>query len=183
MVMTGYIYTWKCIDSPDLFYVGSTFNMAQRMKQHKQDYKKNPEFKYTIAKENGGYNNYTFEVVDTHECETDEELRIHEQIWIDKLNPIMNSYNAYSTQEETRRKNREWLEKNPVNPVKRKEYFKQYCEKNHDKVNEIRRLWREKNREKQNKKIICECGKSYTKKSHWGHNRTKTHLAYIEKKN
>ena len=152
--MEGHIYIWFCNDSPDLFYVGGTIDIRERMIKHKSDYNKNKEIKlYTIARENGGYDNFTYEVVDTHACETKKDLRIHEQLWIDKLQPSMNSKKAHKTQEQTKKE--------------LKEYHKKY----HEKKSEERK-----------KKINCECGVQYSRACQSRHFRSPHHIRWNEKK-
>ena len=60
-----------------------------------------------------------------------------------------------------------------------KEYNRKYYEANKDKLIERSRLWREKNQERMNTKIICGCGGRYITNNKTNHKRTNKHTTWI----
>jgi len=90
------IYKWKCKDSYDLFYIGSTWDMKHRKTKHKSDCKNNKQqLVFVICNENGGFDNFVFEVLEEFECYTKQEKEMREQYYIDRENPSMNDHRAY----------------------------------------------------------------------------------------
>lgn len=92
--MKGYIYK---LFNPncDKFYIGSTIDFDKRVNYHKRDateenrplYK---SFKYQYIRENGGIENWTFEILETREFEDRRELRLLEQFHMDIQKPTLN---------------------------------------------------------------------------------------------
>jgi len=166
--MISYIYLWSCIDSPDLSYVGSTWNMVQRKSEHKC-YSKTSEYKtYIIVRENGGYDNFIFEVLEEYECNNENEKCMREQHWIDTLNPSMNSYRAYSTEEQKKEHDKVYYQQH-------KEERKQWYQENKEHKKEKTKKYQQKN----NEIIECDCGSKYVKYNHSIHIKTKRHNKYI----
>lgn len=60
-----------------------------------------------------------------------------------------------------------------------KQYHKQYYEDNKQMIIERSRLWREKNQEKLNIKIICDCGGRYLATNKTNHTRTNKHMTWV----
>jgi len=185
--MLAYIYKWSCIDSPNLFYIGSTWNMVDRKYTHK-DRSKTSEYKnYVICRENGGYDNFIFEVLEEYECNDKIERVKREQHWLDTLKPTMNSQRAYATEEQLKEQKKEKVKQyyqehkeerkqwRLEHKEEIKDYDKQYYHKNKEKNKEKKKQWRLKNSEI----IECECGGKYKKYNHLVHIKTNIHKNYI----
>jgi predicted GIY-YIG superfamily endonuclease len=84
----------------DIVYIGSTNNFSQRKSKHKKN-TTNKRGKlywlklYLYIRENGGINNFIFEILENGEKETKEEIRKIEQNFIDKYNPNLNSKKSF----------------------------------------------------------------------------------------
>jgi len=104
MSRTGFIYKLYC-DGVGEFYIGSSFDMKERKYKHKSNCK-NPNSKkfnskvYKYIRENQGFDNWKFEILETNEFESKKELQIREQHYKNLLNPSLNTYNAHTTKEQ-----------------------------------------------------------------------------------
>ncbi len=104
--MIGIIYKLYCDGIKD-FYIGSSFDMKVRKQQHKTKCN-NPKLKeynrkvYQYIRENGGFDNWKFEILVEKEFENKNALRIKEQECLKLFKPSLNSYNSYRTEEELR---------------------------------------------------------------------------------
>jgi hypothetical protein len=102
--MIGYVYKLYC-DGIDEFYIGSSFDMKERKRQHKHNCN-NPNSKkynyklYQYIRANGEFANWKFEILVEKEFENKTALRIKEKECIKLLNPSLNSRSAYRTEEE-----------------------------------------------------------------------------------
>lgn len=89
--MSGYIY--KCFknDNKDIFYIGSTKNYNQRINSHRSNSKYNTTFFRNYVRENGGFDNFTFEIYEEiTDCDSDK-LLIREKEIIELLKPYLNT--------------------------------------------------------------------------------------------
>ena len=127
----GKIY--KIIDNTNNnIYIGSTAEkrLCRRLQKHKSCYKcyLNPNIKqgymrsFDILKNN----DYKIILIEDCPCENKEQLLSREQYWIDKLDCI-NHNNAIHDN---------------------KKYYKEYSEKNRDRINQKSRDWTHNNKEK-----------------------------------
>jgi len=102
--MIGYVYKLYCDGIKD-FYIGSSFDMKQRKRDHKSNCN-NPNTKkynikvYKYIRENGGYNNWKYEILVEKEFENKTALLIKEKECIVLFKPSLNSKSAYRTDEE-----------------------------------------------------------------------------------
>jgi predicted GIY-YIG superfamily endonuclease len=86
--MSGYIY--KCFknDNKDIFYIGSTKNYIQRINSHRGN---NNTFFGNYVKNNGGFDNFTFEIYEEiTDCDSNK-LLIREKEIIELLKPYLNT--------------------------------------------------------------------------------------------
>lgn len=85
------IYKIFCKD-PEIkeFYIGSTLNLHSRMIVHKHHCKIKNTILHTFIRENGGWSNFTVEVLETFSCESSVEKRIKEREYMDLLKPSLN---------------------------------------------------------------------------------------------
>jgi len=167
-------------------YVGSTKNINSRQSQHKNNLTLTEEHKaynfkvYKTIRENGGWDNCVFEVIETVECETKLDVKKREQHFIVELNANLNSikafqplskkeidkiYNDTHTDEikAYREKNKERIKVNYheyriKNQEIRLEYARTYRSNNPDRIKEWNQI------QAQKEPTLCSCGKYYTYK-------------------
>jgi group I intron endonuclease len=98
--MKLFIYKIYCIDKPDNFYIGSTNNLSSRKSHHKKNVRNKVGKRYwtklyLFIRENGGWDAFMFEKIIEYECITKDEIRKHEQTYIDTLKPNLNSIKSF----------------------------------------------------------------------------------------
>jgi predicted GIY-YIG superfamily endonuclease len=91
------IYKAQCINEDIIgFYIGSTTDFYHRVRHHKSDfYNENKSISlkfYKFIKENGGWDNFKFEIIEKYPCNNNKEKIIRESYWINILKPILNTY-------------------------------------------------------------------------------------------
>jgi hypothetical protein len=128
-------------------YIGSCKDFHKRTNKHRFNCS-NPNSTnyhhkvYQFMRENGGFDNFDF--VEICKCENDK-LREMEQYHIDFIKPSLNEINATCDKKEYKKK---WeLENYDEQRQKARYYY-------HNNKSEIR--------SKLSKKIVCDCGKTYT---------------------
>jgi hypothetical protein len=67
---------------------------------------------YKFIRENGGWYNWIFEVIEEFPCENRTELRIRERDHYDLLNPALNTNRPYTTEEEKKEQIAKWHQDN-----------------------------------------------------------------------
>jgi len=122
------------------FYIGSTTDMKKRENEHRADSKFKTSKLYKKIRECGGFD---IEVLYEYECENETELRMEERRCYDKLNPALNTYRPYVSDDEL------------------KQYYKQYNTENRDKIQTRQKIYYTENRDKirTNHKIHYEANK------------------------
>ena len=91
------IYKLYCKDeNVKDFYIGYTTNIKGRMKVHKSvclfDYHKSHNQKtYRIIRENGGWDNWKYEIIESYKCNNKEEAKERERYYFRELKPSMNT--------------------------------------------------------------------------------------------
>lgn len=99
--MTEYtIYKIVCKDESIIdCYIGSTKNFIKRKIQHKNSYNTNNQNSncniYKFIRNNGGFDNFNFEIIETLICENKNEALIRERYWIENLKSNINSRSSY----------------------------------------------------------------------------------------
>lgn len=151
--MKGYIYE---INIGDKKYIGSTkmTYLANRQSAHNRDLKKN--IKQNPLFEECRKQNITkivCELIEVVEVEDKKQLRTIEQSYIDNLKPELNLSRALRTKEDER------LDSNKRG--------RKYYNRNKEKMNTI---------------INCDCGGTYVKRNITRHLETKKHLEFISNK-
>ena len=203
-----YLIKHKTCDDKKV-YVGSTNNLKQRIKKHEEGCyyeksKKNNINLYKYIRQNGGFNEYQFIILECYVCNFKYELHYKEDDYIKMYDNNLNSKRAYLTRGEKREKHNKMRRKNNYD----KRYYdnnkeivlnrcKEYREQNKDKINEKAKKkydenkenesmrskkYYDENKEKINKKITCECGSIVSKHHITTHRKTLKHIQYIEKK-
>jgi hypothetical protein len=162
-------YIYKIISKDENvkeFYIGSTFNIDNRIRYHKNKSKTGNTKLYNFIKE---FDNFKFIILECFECETKKEKEQKEQEYISKLNPNLNTKKAFSTKEENYKKSneyhKEWVVKNKS---KLQDYMKKYNLDNKDNISE-----------KRSEKINCECGSIVSKRNISTHLKSKKHTNFI----
>ena len=145
------------------YYIGSTFDFDVRYKQHKTDYKNVNSHCYNykiyqFIRNNGGFDNFKFDILLSFECENTKQKVIKEQEYLDEFKPSLNDRKAFRTEEERIEYNEKHYENN-------KEYYKEYNEKHKAKFTE---------------KFNCECGGKYQFKHKSTHKKSKRHKKFLE---
>ena len=127
--MIGYIYKIKCYKTGE-FYIGSTNNIKNRYRQHKQNYNT------CLSKKIINNNFYIFSIIDKREFPNKLSIMLLENIYIligKKTKKCINKNLSYRTKEVTRLKNngryKNNLENNLINAGK-------YRNKNREKINQ-----------------------------------------------
>jgi len=171
------IYIIKCKDETIKdCYIGSTINFKNRKKNHKSDCynEKCKSFNYKVYKfirDNGGTDNFYFDILKNVNCNNKQELHKLEGEYIKLYTPSLNSQAAHTLYYVNRKEydkkyyidNKDYIlkvhnkwkknnkdkikEHNKEYNKKNKEYRKEYYEKNKDTINEKRKI-----------KMTCECG-------------------------
>lgn len=140
---------YKLVCSDGHYYYGSTTNYMNRLNIHKAHsilYPHTPLYKH-IA--DIGWNNVSFEIIESFPCETIKELQIQEDTYIksamDKNDTLcLNKNRAHITEEERKQYHTVY---NVLNAEKKIAYSKKYSEENKEKVLEGNRKYYEKNKE------------------------------------
>lgn len=148
------IYTIYKISIAGENYIGSTRDLKQRKKGHKNkcnDVSYNCKL-YTTIRENGGWDCCNITPIEEFECETKREAECREEYWRREYKAMLNMKKAFRTEEEL------------------KEQMKTNNEKYRQIFNPLRKLETQLN---------CECGGVYKPHSKAQHFKTKLHQEFI----
>jgi hypothetical protein len=193
-MIDGVVYK---IFKDDNCYVGSTLDYDKRKKNHNErcnnENSKKYHYKiYQIIRDNGGWDTFNHEILESGEYEDTSKLLERERYFYELLKPNMNSRFPTRSKQEWYEDNKEnnkektklyykenkniiiervklW---NKNNKEHKKEYDKIYREKNNEKLKEGQKNWYENNKERilekakvyreENKEIIKERRKKYS---------------------
>jgi hypothetical protein len=188
-------------------YVGSTIDFDRRKRNHKHKCNNNKSKEYNFPvyrfiRDNGGFDNWKFEVLENYPCGNKESLLFKECFWIEKLNTTLNSHFPRRSKKEWYEDNKnellEYFKKYRENNIEKirekakeyrsrpevkeyfKEYFKKYRENNKEKQKESDKKRYEKNKEKLSEKIECECGVVVCRSGLSRHKKTQKHQNYLK---
>tara|TARA_R110002096_G_scaffold158226_2_gene323526 strand:+ start:933 stop:1559 length:627 start_codon:yes stop_codon:yes gene_type:complete len=149
------IYRIYCKDTNIKFsYIGSTTNIVKRKICHKSSCNNIKSKKYNlkvykIIRENGGYDNWNFEILETIPCNKYNELIKYEKLYYEKYNSNLNTRYPGRTDKEYhnfyKNKIKEWCENNKQ---KISQKNKKYREKNKQKISQQKKEHYKKNKEK-----------------------------------
>ena len=178
--MTIYIYK---IELNGKKYVGSTINFKNRIKQHRSDCNnaksKNHHFRlYKYIRENGGWKNNIISIIDIYDNTENIEKFDIEDYYIKYFNCELNVNDARVDKikkQQNNKKNCKSRYERVKHTEEYKEYVKQYQEKTRlERLDYLNNYW-EKNKEKFNEKITCDCGTDVLKRGLKRHLRTSIH--------
>ena len=172
--MTLYYFYKICSLDNKYIYIGSTTNFKTRMSDHKCNCNninsKKYNYKlYTTIRQNGGINNFIFEIIDSIDTDDRQTVLKHEQSLIVEYNSNLNTYKAFITNEE------------------KKQYNKQYRIDNTEQINQYNNQYRVDNKEiinnKKKEKFTCACNGRYTRTHKAEHLKSKKHTQYEKQNN
>jgi hypothetical protein len=177
------IYKIEHCDDPSLVYVGSTTDMVKRKTQHKTccNNPKSPKYNlkvYQMIRQNGGWDAFKFLLVEKYPCNDSHECRKREDEVIKLLKCNMNSYNAYSSEEQKKITAKKYVENNKA---KINDNAKEYYANNREKCNAQMKEYYQTNKQKVLDRIQCECGAFCAKVNLHRHRRTTKHNNNMDK--
>ena len=143
------IYKITQRDGKGEFYIGSTCDLKNRVRQHKcectletsRDYHRHL---YEHIRANGNWINWEVQILEDFACESKEELEIRERYWIEKERPSLNENRPARAVLAGGKKEaeRQWRKENAD---RMREYQRQYNLENADRIREYKRQWQEEN--------------------------------------
>jgi len=143
MVNYGNGKIYKIInENNEIIYIGST---AQKLCE---------SYSYHTHKAS----NHRIILIENYSCNNREELRKREQEVIEENTNLLNQIRAYVTEEEKKEWHKQHNQKRKNNPEyikKKKEYDKEYREKNKEEISAKRKEYRENNKDIINQKVKC----------------------------
>lgn len=191
-------------------YIGSTTKkyLSQRMDRHRSAYKQWKEGKYHKFSvfdifDKYGIDNCKIYLLENCPCETKDELHRKEGQFI-KNNKCVNKIITGRTPKEYKHDNMDKIkeyrkEYDDLHRNEKKEYDKEYRNDNKERISLKKKEYNELNKEKirlkekqyrednkemirarQNKKIICDCGCSYTYSNKNKHLKSMQHITYLK---
>jgi hypothetical protein len=176
----GVIYKIVCKDK-DITdcYVGSSCSLRSRKCAHKNscNNENNKAYNYPVyrfIRDNGGWDNWQFIIIEKYPCEDKTELCIRERYWFEKLNASLNGRYPQRNIKEWKEDNKEYYEEYYEN---NKEHYKEHYKENKQ---EIRKYQNEYYKEKLSVKVECQiCGSVVNRKyltKHKKTNKCKNHV-------
>lgn len=72
-------------------YIGQTVNLKKRISVHKHNYYRKDNKLYSFIKDNGGWFNFEFIIIEEFTCDSYKMVREREKYWIDTLKANLNS--------------------------------------------------------------------------------------------
>ena len=167
-------YKIACDDCPDYIYIGSTVNFIRRKSAHKKccndpNHKSYNIKVYQVIREYGGWTNWNMIIIDKAEQLTLTNSRIKEEQLRKEYNGNLNSHQAFTTDDETRDRQKEYREQNKD---KISEQQKGYYEENKEKI-----------KERHKEKITCICGCKISRHNLNTHIKTDKHINLMKLQN
>ena len=142
-------------------YIGHTTNFINRHSSHKQHtieshYRDYNMPLYQFIRENGGWNNFTMDIIETFSCKNKFDATIKEAFYIRTLKASLNKIIPHRTRNEYYVDNKSKLiEKSTKwyneNKDYRLEYAKDYSKNNKEKIAEYQKQYRIENKDNYNK--------------------------------
>jgi hypothetical protein len=142
-------------------YIGSSMNKKtrDRWNRHKQDYKRYLKGKckgivsiYPYFKKYG-IEKFKFEVLKKYDVCDKDNLRMYEQLWMNKLNCVNKSSSFQPLFKQRDKRNQKTYRENNKKKIALKD--KKYYENNKEKIKEYQKQYRENNKDKLKQKIYC----------------------------
>jgi len=164
-------------------YVGKSGDFGKRKSKHKSDCNnvKSEAYNYpvyTCIRENGGFDDWYFEILETANLEDEKEAAILERYWIEKLETTLNIQLPARTPEEKVVYYREFYRIRHRQMKDDPEYRKKNAE--HLKKRREDPELKKKDAAKQKEKITCICGAIHTRNGKSQHLDSKKHKKFLE---
>jgi hypothetical protein len=153
-----------CCNNTDItdIYIGSTTLFSDRKRKHKSDCN-NPNYTYyhlkvyEFIRSNGGFDNWSIIEIEAYNAADKKDLETRERYHIELLKPTLNNNVPTRTRKEYYENNRSRL----------------LAEQKISKYNN-----KEKIKQRENRKVDCDCGSKYTHAHRSRHLKTKKHQFY-----
>jgi len=154
------IYHIRAINTTQVLYVGSTTDFKKRRRAHKSDCKNGTSPIYMYIREQGGFELFEIVAVSVLQLADALELRMEEQLEMDKYTSILNMVNAYTSNEDRHEQQKVYKELNKATLTEKKKVYYQlnkatiteqnkvYKELNKDEIKATNKVYRQKNNEK-----------------------------------
>jgi predicted GIY-YIG superfamily endonuclease len=164
-------------------YIGYTTNFTVRKYTHSsccrnENETRNNQKLYTFMRNNGGLNNWDFEIIETINCDCRQEALERERYWYKTLNASLNENYTGLTPEERLNYRHSYYENNKDVICNRSKHTR---EQNREALIDYHKNYRVKNAHILNAKVECECGGCYISHHKSSHIKTHKHLAYEQK--
>lgn len=111
-------------------YIGSTVNLKTRITDHKKSCINSTSVNYNrhvykFIRQNGGWDMWTYDIIEHFPCNDKKTLHIRETYWMDKLKPTLNVYKPYATEQQKNEQHKQYYQNNKTElKNKQKEYLK-----------------------------------------------------------
>lgn len=171
--MRGFVYAVRDTSTDTIIYVGSCIRkyLSQRIGDHRKPSNTcNTPF-YSYVKDNGGWENFSFEQLEEYENPVRNDLLYRERYFIETLDPLCNRIRPVITKQECnerkRQTNKQWRQNNPEKVAdqilrkKTKEWYQEIVSK------------------RCRTQIECECGGKYTLQNKTNHFNSKIHTVWV----
>jgi len=164
-------------------YVGHTTDFIKRKATHKShcinenDTKHNLKV-YKMIRDNGNWNNWSMIEIEKYPCGDSNEACSRERYWYELLNANMNTLCPTFNVEKRKEYEKEYYDKNK--DLYFKEHNKVYYDNNKEYFKEYNKEYYDNNKERINEKNNCLCGGCYTYSHKSHHLKTIKHQNYIK---
>ena len=183
--MDAVIYKLTIVGHNELFYIGSSAELENRIGQHKHCVKTSNAKLYKTIRAEGG--EFEVEILYEFQCATKLEQRKVEQEYINKLEPPLNSKKAYCLASERIEYDKDWRDNNKEY---HREYHKEWRSENSDYYkthyqqhkNKYINYYQQHKSELQ-KRVTCICGSTPTQENLLKHMRTNKHYKLLAQLN
>ena len=110
--MAVYYFYKICSLNNEYIYIGSTTNFKKRIAEHKSNcYNKNLKLfnikLYSTIRNNAGFDNFVFEIIESINTDDKEIVLKHEQELMIKYNSNLNTNNAYISEEDKKQQQKD----------------------------------------------------------------------------
>ena len=130
-------------------------------------------------RDNGSWYNWSMIEIEKFPCNDENEARSRERYWYEKLNVTMNTQCPILNVEDKKQYMKDYCEKNRD---KRNEKNKDYYKKNKDVIDKKHKDYYIRNRDILSEKHKCECGGCFTTQHKLTLFKTIKHIKYIQEK-
>ena len=170
------IYKICCKDPSVTYeYYGHTTDKTRRKQEHKcvcnnQNHKKHNLKIYQVIRENDGWDNWDFIIIEDYPCQNVDEARLRERYWIELKQSTLNTNIPGRTSKEYRQDNFNTISKN----------HKKYYDENKEILLDKQKKYYEENKCEMNskrlKKVECECGSEVARCTIARHRKSQKHI-------